>query len=354
MLKKLNKENSHFCSQDDLHYSPQYKGYDLILNSRYRNLINEELKKILNELFPDHSLLPYVFYHLRLDNSYQEKNITHSKRLRGILCLLISESIEGNIEFALHVASAIEFYHNASLILDDIEDGSEQRCGRAALWVELNKQNAINAAFLLKTAAELILLKNSFRNNYYSEVLKKLLAASVQMAEGQTRDLKAQDHWDEGLNYYFETTYLKTGILLGAACTLGTLNRISSAQTRKLHSFGIDLGIMHQIEDDIDDLLALKNKRQRKLDPGNIIYFIAHELGLLKKNSLHLRSLVELIEDKPSFWLKLKEIRKDVQEQLKESFNALQGISPKAKQELYEITRTLCFRNNSALAKILN
>jgi hypothetical protein len=266
---------------------------------------------------------------------------------------LIAKGVGVDITRALPIACAIEFYHNASLILDDIEDGSEYRCDRPALWCKSGISEAINAAFLFKIAAELTLLKQSSNNRYYLTALQELISTFALVAEGQTRDLKAQDYWYEGVAYYYETTRLKTGSLLGTTCALGTFSRLSPSETQLVREFGVNLGLAHQTEDDIDDLIALQGGIRWRLDPGNIAYFVAFELGLLKKSSQTSDSLVQLLKKKSMLWLEFQKKREDHQKRVSSSLAALKSIDSEICAELYNTASILCHRNDSKIAKIL-
>jgi geranylgeranyl pyrophosphate synthase len=328
-------------------------GAESILNSPYRAILNDELKRILLQLFPKHPLIDDLFYHLRLDTPLCETTVEHSKRLRGILCLLIANGIGADIAQAMPVACALELYHNASLILDDIEDDSSERCGRPSLWCKSGISQAINAAFLLKTTAEMTLLSKSINNEFYIKALHELISTTAFMSEGQTYDLQAQDHWQEGMDYYYKTARLKTGSLLGIACKLGTLDQIPLSQAQIFQDFGINLGFAHQMEDDFDDLIAINDDKEKILDTGNVAFFMAAELGLLNNKLRASNGLGYLLKEKPELWQKLNKNKEEIQQRLQSSLEMLKSItSLETHRKLSEITNILCTRNDCALQKI--
>src|ERR1700674_528462 len=67
------------------------------------------------------------------------------KMMRPSLCIAASRLFGSRIEDALKTAVAIELLHNALLIHDDIEDGSEQRRGLPTLHAEHGIPLALNA-----------------------------------------------------------------------------------------------------------------------------------------------------------------------------------------------------------------
>lgn len=322
-----------------------------ILNSSYRFLIDTELHKILKQLYHHDPLIINLYYHLQLDDLSVEATIEHSKRLRGILCLLISEGLGVNQAHTLPVACAIELYHNASLIYDDIQDGSKWRCGRLALWRKVGIAEAINTAILLETTAEYILLEHSTKDRYYFEAFHELVSAKAHVVRGQNRDLQSQKHWHEGTNYYYKTSRLKTGALLGTALVLGALGYLSHRELQVFREFGESLGLAHQIEDDIDDLISFQNGMIKQLDTGNIIYFLASELGLLKKDQQGIDCMVNLVNE-PSFWLELQKKRENMQRRLTKSISNLPSITDEVRVLLLEIAHALCHRNDLAMSKI--
>src|SRR5689334_17738045 len=78
-------------------------------------------------------------YELMLDYPQRE-----AKGLRPALCIATCRALGGTLEAALRSAAALELYHNAFLIHDDIEDESLLRRGRPTLHQEHGVPIAIN------------------------------------------------------------------------------------------------------------------------------------------------------------------------------------------------------------------
>jgi geranylgeranyl diphosphate synthase type I len=96
-------------------------------------------------------LYEMMAYHMGWLNEEGEP-IPRGKRVRPLLLLLTTAASRGRWENALSAAAAVELIHNFSLIHDDIEDQSETRRGRLALWVKWGIPQAINtgdAMFIL-------------------------------------------------------------------------------------------------------------------------------------------------------------------------------------------------------------
>ena len=99
--------------------------------------------------------------------------------------------IRSRFDDALDIAVAIELLHNALLIHDDIEDGSEQRRGRPTLHVEHGIPLALNAGDTLTLVSLRPLIAN--RNRLGGEIAMKIMKESERMAlasaEGQALEL---------------------------------------------------------------------------------------------------------------------------------------------------------------------
>ena len=77
--------------------------------------------------------------------------------LRSTALLLATEACGGTLERALPAAAAVELLHGFSLLHDDVEDGSERRRGRKAVWTFAGVPQAINAGDGMHTLAHLAL-----------------------------------------------------------------------------------------------------------------------------------------------------------------------------------------------------
>lgn len=327
--------------------------YSIILDSPHRDKVNAELRNIINQLFPNHSLFSDICYHLNFDMPEDHKTIAYGKRLRSILCLLIAEHIGADLKRVLPVACALELFHNASLIIDDIQDNEDQRCGRETLWCKSGITRAINTSFLLKTAGELILLEKAKDDKYYHIALQELLATVTHMADGQTRDIEAKKHWKGDMTSYYEIIQLKTGSLVGTTCVLGVLDFCTSHQIGLFRNFGSNLGIIHQVQDDIDDLIRLQAGKSPRLNPGNVANFLVTELSLCKPTAALTDSIKEVVRHLP-FWLRLhKEIIR-LQDLLKNSLEAIRDINVEVYNKLGAVASVISCRNNSAVAEIIH
>ena len=104
-----------------------------LFDSPKRRLVDQELERVVRASATSDLLIDHLLYHLRLDAGTPEPTLGYSKRLRAYLCLLLAEEQGHDWRLALPSAVTVEFIHNATLIVDDVQDGDTQRCGRVAL-----------------------------------------------------------------------------------------------------------------------------------------------------------------------------------------------------------------------------
>jgi geranylgeranyl diphosphate synthase type II len=82
------------------------------------------------------------------------------KSLRPTLCIAMARAAGGYGNAALTSSAALELYHNAFLIHDDVEDGSEQRRGRETLHELVGIPRAVNVGDATNVLAVGLLLDN--------------------------------------------------------------------------------------------------------------------------------------------------------------------------------------------------
>lgn len=82
------------------------------------------------------------------------------KMLRPTMCISAGRAVGGMGDKTMATATALELYHNAFLIHDDIENGSESRRGKETLHQSIGMARAINAGDATNILAVGMLLKN--------------------------------------------------------------------------------------------------------------------------------------------------------------------------------------------------
>lgn len=193
------------------------------------------------------------------------------KRLRPILVILTSRlhnhSSNGEVLDSrnLKAAAIMELLHTATLVHDDVVDGSDQRRGAPSvnsIWK--NKVSVLFGDFLFSKS---LLAMLSLRSLRAYEIISE---TAERMSQGELLGVERnKDYWMEE-EVYFRLIADKTASLLAAACQIGA---VSSSENEEdiaaMRQFGENLGIAFQIRDDLLDILGKEKKTGKPL--GNDI-----------------------------------------------------------------------------------
>src|SRR5215208_2190720 len=171
------------------------------------------------------------------------------KRMRPMLTLA-SANLLGYPGTRHHkLAAAVEFIHTATLLHDDVVDGSGMRRGkRTANLIWGNPASVLVGDFLFSRAFELMVEDGSLK------VLRILSHASAVIAEGEVDQLTAQRQMDTGEDHYLDIISAKTAALFAAACRVSPVVAEASEEAElALECYGRNLGIAFQLTDDVID-----------------------------------------------------------------------------------------------------
>src|SRR5215203_3575015 len=220
-----------------------------------------------------------------------EYPLRHSKMLRSTLCLAACAASGGAIEEALDTAAAIELLHNAFLIHDDIEDGSEQRRGGQTLHVRHGIPLAINAGDALSLLSFRPLLRNvdRFGSRLSLQILTEMHRVAEQTVEGQAIELGWRLEVERTITpaQYLQMTLKKTcWYTTILPCRAGAMIAARRPLERGFAvDFGFFLGAVFQIQDDL--LTVVGGSEQHGKSVGEDIYegkrtlLLIHLLGVL-------------------------------------------------------------------------
>lgn len=198
-----------------------------------------------------------ILYDLMLDYPMRS-----AKALRPALCIATCRALGGQLEPVLRSAATLELYHNAFLIHDDVEDGSESRRDAPTLHHTHGVPIAVNVGDAMLALALQPLLDNMrfIGMGKALRVLQLIARMARESAEGQAIELHwiHANLWDLRDTEYIRMVYKKTAwytfmtpILLG-----GTIAGAAPARLMPLRKFAALLGIAFQIQDDILNLTA--------------------------------------------------------------------------------------------------
>lgn len=214
------------------------------------------------------------------------------KRLRPALVLLshfYGEEENPNIH---RLAAAVEIFHMATLVHDDIIDESEIRRGVRTTQAKWGKGVAVFTGDYLLSKAFLSFSKYS-RN-------KDIIQASFiakNMCEGEIEQFHSRFKVDISLKRYLWRIKCKTAYLFSFCCWLGAMeSKASKSITNILRRYGNYLGMAFQIKDDILDFIGNQEKVGKPLgsDIKNGIYTLPVIYALKKGGrSKELRQILE-------------------------------------------------------------
>jgi octaprenyl-diphosphate synthase len=171
------------------------------------------------------------------------------KRMRPMLTLASARLLDYTGTRHHKLAAAVEFIHTATLLHDDVVDGSGMRRGkRTANLIWGNSASVLVGDFLFSRAFELMVEDGSLK------VLKILSHASAVIAEGEVEQLTAQRRIDTGEEEYLSIINAKTAALFAAACRISpVVAEAGDKAEAALDSYGKHLGIAFQLTDDVID-----------------------------------------------------------------------------------------------------
>lgn len=177
------------------------------------------------------------------------------KRIRPALTIMAGNLFDIPKEESLPAALCIEFFHNFSLIHDDIMDAAPMRRGKPTIHTKWNNDIAILSGDVLFTEAYQQL--TAYSDERLAALLTRFNSTAKEVCEGQQMDMDFETSVHVTEDVYIEMIRLKTSVLLGCALEFGAiLGRQSETTCQLLRDFGIQLGIAFQIQDDLLDLYA--------------------------------------------------------------------------------------------------
>ena len=218
------------------------------------------------------------------------------KRIRPLLTLMSSELFNSTKGDAKHASMAIEFFHNFSLIHDDIMDKAPLRRGKETVHLKWNDDIAILSGDVLLINAYQELAKQ--KKEHIPALLTLFNQTAVEVCEGQQMDMDFERAEQVSISEYIEMIRLKTSVLLGCALEFGAIIADANENDRKhIYSFGQNLGIAFQIQDDILDLYGDPEKFGKQI--GGDILSNKKTILLLKAiesaNKIHSNKMQELL-----------------------------------------------------------
>ena len=174
------------------------------------------------------------------------------KRIRPLLTLASARLCQYSGNRHLNLASAIEFIHTATLLHDDVVDGSKKRRGKkTANFIWGNKSSILVGDFLLSKAFKILINDGSLK------CIDIVSNVSEKISFGEVKQLMSVGNLNMSETDYLEIIGYKTAELFSAACQLSAeISEIEETKKKSLKDFGYFLGISYQIIDDTLDYFS--------------------------------------------------------------------------------------------------
>jgi geranylgeranyl pyrophosphate synthase len=245
------------------------------------------------------------------------------KRIRPAVVILASKFHEHDVSKVLPLAAAVEMLHTATLVHDDLLDGSLLRRGNATLNAKLSAGAVILVGdYLFARAAELAAATDSV------PVVSIFSKTLMTICRGEIRHAFDEDGWRRTKEGYYQSTYSKTASLFAASAESGALlSGARMATVRSLRDYGCNLGMAFQIVDDILDFVGDEAEmgkpigsdlRQGTVTLPLLLYFEEHPNDDLlravfearEEREERIQTLVEMVRNSPAIESAREEARR--------------------------------------------
>lgn len=174
------------------------------------------------------------------------------KHMRPLLLLSAIHACGRSWQDGISAAYGVEMFHNFTLVHDDIMDAAVLRRGQPAVHKKYNTNQAILSGDVMMLRS-LEYLSHSFKDGD-TKALLDFVHTGVEVCEGQQMDVDFEKLSSLSLEQYLSMIKGKTAVLPAQSLRLGA--RIAGAGEEiqdLIYTFGIDLGLAFQVQDDILD-----------------------------------------------------------------------------------------------------
>jgi geranylgeranyl diphosphate synthase type II len=224
------------------------------------------------------------------------------KRVRPVAVLMGNELFNDiDKDDAYEVATAVELFHNFSLIHDDIMDKAPLRRGVPTVHMNYGESTALLSGDVMLVVAYEYL--NKIKTDHLHRILTLFNKTAKEVCEGQQLDMDFEKRPSVTLEEYVQMITLKTSVLLAASLQMGAvLGGAGTGNQEHLYEFGKNLGIAFQIQDDYLDCFGDPQKFGKQVG-GDILankktFLMIHTMEVA--NSSQLAELQLLLQNNAS------------------------------------------------------
>ena len=184
-----------------------------------------------------------------LDQVLRYISTKRGKQLRPVLVLLSAQLCRSVSDKSVRTAVALEMLHNASLVHDDVVDGSAMRHGVPSVQERWTNKVAVLVGDWMM--AKMIGMVGEIRN---AQILSIVSDMARSLASGELIQLHAGGTMWISEEQYFDIIGQKTAELFAACTEAGAVSAgCSSRQQTAMRTFGYELGLIFQLKDDVLD-----------------------------------------------------------------------------------------------------
>jgi geranylgeranyl pyrophosphate synthase len=278
-------------------------------------IVDKTIEKYIPRVFSKNSIVfevnpPNYAYNLETLNRAVADPIWEfldrgGKRWRPALFLLICEALGKNPDDFADFAIIPEVIHNGTLIVDDIEDGSELRRGKPCTYRIYGLDIAVNAGNAMYYLPLLPLMENKKKvsRDKLCKTYEIYVKEMINLSLGQAMDIA----WHRGLanadtideRDYLQMCAYKTGTLARLSAKIAAvLAEANEELVEKLGRFAESIGVAFQMQDDILDLTSKEFEEKKggcgqDITEGKRSLVVIHTLKVA--NAQDKRRLVQIL-----------------------------------------------------------
>lgn len=207
------------------------------------DLVQEDIRKVEERMYAQADR-----HHPELQAAIKHLVVSGGKRVRPAVTLLVGEMLGGEKERLITLAAAIEMLHTATLVHDDLIDGSLLRRGIPTINAQWTPgATVLTGDFIFATAARLAAETDSVRvMRLFANTLAVIVNGEITQMF-RSPGLASRDD-------YYRRIYAKTASMFELATSAAAVLAESDEMTiEALRKFGYEIGMAFQIVDDILD-----------------------------------------------------------------------------------------------------
>ncbi len=244
------------------------------------------------------------------------------KRHRPLICFAACAAVGGDISHAVSSAAAIEHFHSAALVHDDIADKADLRRGKPCLHLTEGMGLAINIGDLGLSLVNSTVIRDPLLDDATKvRVVTELTDMTQRTIEGQALDIgwARDERYDITQEDYLLMATLKTAHYSGAVpLAIGAIvGGGNETQIESLRNYGLDTGLAFQIQDDLLNLVGTEESTKKDfrsdISEGKrtlcVVHALAHSskrerlieiLSSGTKDACELQEAVDIMEESES------------------------------------------------------